>query len=265
METFGYISTLLIGIVLGLLGGGGTILALPVLVYMFQIETVTATAYSLFIVGISSAIGVISYIKKGLINIKVALFLGIPSALMVIFFRTFIIPFIPEVVFSVGGHTITKNIFLMILFSLLMLMAAYSMIRNIHVVGSKVVSLLKNQPVMLLFLGIIVGAISGLVGAGGGFLIIPVLVVFGGLDVKQAIATSLIIIAFSCLTGFLTDSVFHLMDWKFLLKITALASVGIMAGIALSKRINTVYLKPAFGWFVLTIGLYIITKETILK
>lgn len=261
MEILGYIASILIGIALGLIGGGGSILTVPVLVYLFSINPVLATAYSLFIVGATSVVGSFSYFKKGLVNIKTAIVFGIPSLLSVYFTRAYIVPAIPEVVFKINNFIVTKNILLMLVFALLMIFASYSMIRKTP--SESEITREKQQfnyPLIVLE-GAIVGILTGLVGAGGGFLIIPALVILSKLPMKEAIGTSLAIISAKSLIGFLGETTSSAIDWSLLLSITSLAILGILIGTLLSRKINGNKLKPAFGWFVLFMGIYIIVKE----
>ncbi|TDG35557.1 sulfite exporter TauE/SafE family protein [Pedobacter changchengzhani] len=265
MEVAGYISSIFIGIALGLIGGGGSILTVPVLVYIFKIDTLAATAYSLFIVGATSIVGSISYFKKQLVNFKTVLVLGIPSIFSVFLTRWYILPTIPQEIFRANGWPVTKNILLMILFALLMIFASYSMIKKDEKIDESK-STVKTQNYQSLFIkGIFIGLITGLIGAGGGFLIIPVLVKNLKLSMKMAVGTSLVIISINSLAGFLFSLSHFNVEWIFAIKIASLAILGILIGSYLSTKINGEKLKPAFGWFVLTMGIYIIVKETIIK
>jgi len=263
MEIAGYIASLVIGISLGLIGGGGSILTVPVLVYLFRVQPVLATAYSLFIVGSTSLIGSFPKYKGGEINLKTAIIFGIPSIAAVYATRAFIVPAIPAELFTIGSFVITKSLLMMILFAVLMVFASVSMIRN------------KKKPVeesdggqtfnypLIVVEGIIVGTLTGLVGAGGGFLIIPALVLLSRLPMKQAVGTSLLIIAAKSLIGFTGDLGKAEINWTLLLTVTGLAIVGIFIGNAMSKKITANSLKKGFGWFVLAMGIYIIVKELI--
>ena len=265
MEYIGYVASILIGIALGLIGGGGSILTVPVLVYLFAVEPVLATAYSLFIVGLTSAVGSVNYFKKGLVNIKTAVVFGIPSIISVFVTRAYIVPAIPQNVFYFGDFLVTKSLLLMLFFAVIMIAASYSMIKKVNVtVATEPQKQNFNYPVILLE-GAIVGIVTGLVGAGGGFLIIPALVVLSKLPMKEAVGTSLVIIAAKSLIGFFGEGGESVIDWQFLATISAFAIVGIFIGTALTKKINGDKLKPAFGWFVLVMGLYIITKEIFIK
>lgn len=264
MDITGYLASIFIGIALGLIGGGGSILTVPVLVYLFSIDAVLATAYSLFIVGTTSIVGSISYLNKRLVNVKTAIVFGIPSIASVFLTRAYIIPSIPTEVFSIGNIMITKSILLMLLFGLLMILASYSMIRKSKHSEENESQIQRFNYPLILIEGAVVGILTGLVGAGGGFLIIPALVLFSKLPMKEAVGTSLVIIAAKSLIGFLGESNATLIDWKLLLSITTFAIAGIFIGSSLSKKIDGEKIKPAFGWFVLVTGIYILLKETIL-
>ncbi|RTY90678.1 sulfite exporter TauE/SafE family protein [Flavobacterium sp. RSP46] len=265
MEYIGYFSSILIGVALGLIGGGGSILTVPVLVYLFTVEPVIATAYSLFIVGLTSAVGSVGYFKKGLVSIKTAIVFGIPSIISVFTTRAIIVPAIPKELFSVGNFILTKDLFLMLFFAVIMIIASYSMIKKDKKLASEELHEQKFNYPLILIEGTLIGIITGLVGAGGGFLIIPALVILSKLPMKEAVGTSLVIIAAKSLIGFFGEGGENVIDWQFLFTISAFAIVGISIGTALSKKINGNKLKPAFGWFVLVMGIYIITKELFLK
>lgn len=262
MNIIGYLATIFIGISLGMTGGGGSILTVPILVYLFNIDATLATAYSLFIVGSTSVVGSFSYFKKGLVKIKTAIVFGIPSIISVFLTRAFIVTAIPQEVLSISKFILTKNVFLMLLFALLMIFTSYSMIKKDTATNKTISSQQVNYPIIFID-GIVVGMLTGLVGAGGGFLIIPALVMLSKLSMKEAIGTSLVIIAANSLIGFYGVNSGTVIDWIFLSKITAFSIAGIFIGISLSKKINGAKLKPAFGWFVLIMGVYIIIKETI--
>lgn len=257
MELLGYFSAVLIGISLGLIGGGGSILTIPILVYLFKIEPENATSYSLFIVGFSSLIGTYKHYKLGNLQIKEALYFGIPSLIALLITRKFILPTIPNVVFKINQYQITKDILIMVAFSVLMIFAAFSMIKKQSETESRETNYLK-----LAFLGITIGTITGFLGAGGGFLIIPTLVLFANLSMKHAIGSSLFIIFINSTIGFLGDVINGVnINYSFLIIITSIASIGILIGTHLSKKIDGKKLKPAFGCFVLVMGIYIISKE----
>lgn len=264
MEVTGYLASLLIGISLGMIGGGGSILTVPVLVYLFSVEPVMATAYSLFIVGTTSLIGAIPKYRKGLVNLKTVIVFGLPSIFSVYLTRRFIVPAIPNHVFSLGNLEVTKPVFFMLIFAILMVFASYTMIKGNKSNEEATHEQVFNYPVII-FEGLIVGLLTGIVGAGGGFLIIPALVILSKIPMKQAVGTSLVIIAAKSLIGFLGDLSHTTMHWTFLLSVTLLAVIGIFIGDRFSKNMNADLLKKIFGWFVLVLGIYIIVKELFLK
>ncbi len=264
MEIAGFAASVFIGISLGLIGGGGSILTVPVLVYLFHIEPVLATAYSLFVVGTTGVIGSVSYFKKGLVNVKTAIIFGIPSVIAVFLTRAYIVPAIPHDILQIGQFMLTKNILLMLLFGVLMIIASFSMIKKEKQETATNVSVQSFNYPLILMEGIVVGVLTGLVGAGGGFLIIPALVLLSKLPMKEAVGTSLVIIAAKSLIGFLGENEAGNMDWMLLLKVTGFAIGGLFIGMTLSKKISGEKLKPAFGWFVLIMGICIILKETLL-
>jgi uncharacterized membrane protein YfcA len=263
MELIGYFAAVLVGITLGLVGGGGSILTVPILYYIFGIEPVTATAYSMFVVGTTAWVGSYSYFKKGLVNLRSAFVFGIPSVAAVFATRAWIVPAIPDLVFSVNNFQVTKSLLLMLVFALLMLAASYSMIRKERPSKYKSDGILISRPrYLLMFLnGLMVGSLTGLVGAGGGFLIIPALVIFNDLAIKEAVGTSLVIIGANSLLGFVGTWTQYHYDWALLLSVTGFAILGILIGTALAKKVDGAKLKPFFGWFVLVMGIVIILKE----
>jgi len=262
LPILGFTGALLMGVTLGLIGGGGSILTVPILVYLFAVDTVLATAYSLFIVGLTSLIGSFSHMRMSNVDWRTAVVFGIPSIGAVYLTRLIIIPAIPSELFTVGDFTVTKSMGLLLLFALLMLAASYSMIRKGKPKAYQTEEEVKYNYPLILLEGSVVGVITGLVGAGGGFLIIPVLVLLAGLPMKRAVGTSLVIIAAKSLIGFTGDLGGSLaINWNFLLLFSTFAALGILLGSALSKRVSNEKLKPAFGWFILVMGIFIIVRE----
>lgn len=260
-EAVGYLAAVCIGVILGLLGGGGSILSIPILVYLFSIDAVTASAYSLFIVGVTSLVGAIPKYRDHLVDVKTGIIFGIPSLLTIFSTRKWIVPAIPDVLLHTNTFTLSKRAFLLGLFAILMILASYSMIREKQIERDEG----KGSALLMVFEGIVIGLLTGLVGAGGGFLIIPALVLLTGLQFKTAVGTSLFIIAINSLTGFIGDALNYHMDWAFLLEITSLAVIGIFLGNKFQRKISAVRLRKGFGWFILGMGLYIITRELIFK
>lgn len=256
-----YVFALAIGITLGLMGSGGSILTVPVLVYIGGFLPATAINYSLFIVGITSLAGVVNYGIKKMVNFKAAFTFAIPSLISVVLVRSWLLPLIPETIITTNSFTLSKSLLLMLLFAVFMLVAARGMLRK---------STAKEEPdaspshIRLLVTGFFTGMITGLLGAGGGFLIVPALVLVLKQDIKQAVGTSLLIIALNALTGFAADLPNTQPDWGFLLGFSGISIVGLLLGVYLSKFISGAKLKPLLGWFILAMGVFIIIKELVL-
>jgi uncharacterized membrane protein YfcA len=260
----GYILAVFVGISLGLIGSGGSILTVPILVYIMAVEPVLATAYSLFIVGSTALVGGVQSARLKKVDFKTALIFGIPSIVAVYLTRAYLVPFLPETFFTFQSFTLTKPIALMLLFAVVMILASFSMIRPSKILVDEHVPMQYNYP-MILVEGTLVGVLTGLVGAGGGFLIIPALVLLAKMPMKLAVGTSLFIIAAKSLLGFLGDlKGDESIDWNLLLIFTALSILGIFIGISLAKKVEGAKLKTGFGWFVLVMGVYIILKELVL-
>ncbi|AZA92938.1 Sulfite exporter TauE/SafE [Chryseobacterium nakagawai] len=267
MFTAVFFLAVLVGSSLGLVGSGGSILTVPILVYMLGIDPVSATGYSLFVVGVTSLSGGIRSFFHQKIEFKAILFFGIPSLITVYLTRAFLMPQIPEVILKTDGFQLTKSVFLMLVFAVIMVLASVSMIRPCK-------DCEKHEDdsgydfnyLMIILMGSLVGIVTGLVGAGGGFLIIPVLVFFAKLPMKSAVGTSLFIIAINSAVGFIgfASGEHSVIDWSLLIKFSLLAVAGIFMGIFLSRKISGEKLKTGFGWFVLMMGCYILAKEIIL-
>lgn len=259
MELLGYVASILIGISLGLIGSGGSILTVPVLVYLFHVDPVLATTYSLCIVGVSSIAGVISRLRQKVLDFKIILNFGIPSILGVFLSRKFILHAIPAQFTLFQGTAISKSSFIMVFFATLMLASALSMI-----LGKNHKEIEGQEPVYgysLLFVGLAEGLITGIVGAGGGFLIIPALVILGKLPMKKAIASSLFIITIKSLVGFGGDLLHVSVNWQFLSSVVVLATLGIVTGNYLNKKMEGAKLKKGFGWFVLIMSIVILLEQ----
>lgn len=257
MEVFGYFGALTIGLILGLTGGGGSILTVPLLVYVLGYNPVTATAYSLFIVGTTSAFGAAQNYRKGFVDVKKGILFAIPSFTTVYLTRKYIVPAIPDVLLKTDFFSVSKEMFLMVLFATIMFFAALSMLRK------KQQTITEEAPSTAKFIlqTVLVGLLIGLVGAGGGFLIIPSLVFFAKLPMRKAVATSLLIIALNSLIGFTGDVQNMDINWTFLLIFTSISVIGIFIGIYLNKFLNDAQLKKGFGYFVLLMALFILSKE----
>jgi uncharacterized membrane protein YfcA len=250
MELYGYFASIFMGLSLGLIGGGGSILTVPILVYLFAINPILATAYSLFIVGLTALVGGFFYLKKDEVDLKTGFIFAFPSFIGVYLTRAYVVPKLPDPVIAFGTVVITKPHLIMAVFAVLMLFASLSMIKSkSQEVKRKPLS--PSQKVILISLeGLIVGAITGFVGAGGGFLIIPALVILVGMPMKIAVGTSLFIIAAKSLIGFIGDIQHQpYIDWKLMLSISGIAIGGLIIGVKLSKKVSEKILKKSFGIF----------------
>jgi len=263
MEIVGYFLALLVGLTLGLIGGGGSILTLPILVYVMNVNSEIGTAYSLFIVGVTALVAAIQSGRQKNIDYKTTLIFGIPSIISVYLTRKFLMPLIPKIIFSTDHLILTKQSALMLLFSIIMLLAAISMIRQKKTTNSGTTNEEVKYNYLFIFLeGTFVGSLTGIVGAGGGFLIIPALVLFAGIPMKKAIGTSLLIIAAKSLIGFIGDIQNQSeIDWVLLVLFTSISVIGSFIGMYMAKSIDNTLLKKLFAWFVLLMGIFIFSKE----
>lgn len=255
---FGFVGALTVGLILGLIGGGGSILTVPVLVYLLGYNPVLATAYSLFVVGITSMVGTYQKHRKGLVDFKTGLAFSFPSFLAVYLSRRYVVPNIPETIATFGNYELTKEMSIMLFFAIIMFLAAISMIKN----KKKDALCPTKQHYSKTFVqGLFIGTITGIIGAGGGFLYIPALVLWAHLPMKKAVGTSLVIITINSLIGFIGDVQTLKIEWQFLLVFTSMAIGGIVIGVFLSKFISGKKLKKSFGFFTIIMAIYIIYKE----
>jgi len=259
LQILGYLGALVVGLVLGLVGGGGSILTVPILVYILGYNPIIATAYSLFVVGSSSLVGTIQKMRKGFVDIKIGLAFSFPSFIAVYLSRRYLVPYLPDTLFAFNNFTLSKDVAIMVFFAFVMLLASISMIRT----KREEQQLLNiKQPYYLTFIqGLVIGTVTGLIGAGGGFLYVPALVLWAKLPMKKAVGTSLIIVTINSLIGFTGDMQTINIDWLFLLSFSAFTIIGILLGVFLSKYISGKKLKKGFGWFTLIMAVYIIYKE----
>jgi uncharacterized membrane protein YfcA len=263
MIIIGYLAAILIGVSLGLIGGGGSILTLPAMVYLFGLSPLAATSYSLFVVGSTSLVGAYINFRKGLISIKTGLLFGSISIVTVYTIRKWVLPAIPDNLFQVGDIVITKAAATMVFFALLMLFAAVKMIRGQKKVAS-IASIDRSNWRSVTAYGVLIGLLTGLLGIGGGFILIPTLVLLVKIPMKKAIGTSLFIIALNAFIGFVGDQGHTFINWPFLLIITLIAIAGMFAGTMVGQRIAGEKLKQGFGWSIALIGSFILLKELLL-
>jgi hypothetical protein len=267
IQILGYFGAFLVGLILGLIGSGGSILSMPILVYIFQVPVVLATGYSLFIVGITSLIGSIKNLKDNLINYDTTLFFSISAIISVYVTQKYILGNISDIIYSSDFMILTKEDMIMLIFSILMLVAGFFMIKKSPktIVKIKNIKTIAPNKLIVLAEGTLTGFITGLVGAGGGFIIVPILVILAKLRMKHAIATSLAIISLKSLIGFIGAVEFRgdEFDWNLLLSFTILAIIGIFVGQHFNDKVASDKLKDIFGIFVISIAIIILIKTII--
>ncbi|WP_406683202.1 sulfite exporter TauE/SafE family protein [Seonamhaeicola sp. MEBiC1930] len=259
IQILGYFGALVVGLVLGLIGGGGSILTVPLLVYLLGYNPIIATAYSLFVVGTTSLVGTFQKFKKGLVDVKTGLAFSFPSFVAVYLSRRYLVPNIPDTLFAIENFALTKEMGIMIFFSIIMLISSVSMIKNKK---NGDIPNYKQAYYKTFIQGLIIGTITGIIGAGGGFLYVPALVLWANIPMKRAVGTSLIIVTINSLIGFTGDMQTLDIDWIFLLSFTLISIIGILIGVYLSKFIGSDRLKKSFGVFTLIMAIYIVYRET---
>lgn len=245
---------LLIGVSLGLLGGGGSILTLPILKYVVGQEAHVAIASSLFVVGVTSLASLYPHAKAGRVRWQTGLVFGAASMLGA-FLAGLVAKKIPAEI-------------LLVLFAIMMVITAVAMLRGKKERASACSPDLDptaappSLPIIKVLLeGLAVGGITGLVGAGGGFLVVPALVLLGGLPMNIAVGTSLLVLAMKSFAGFAGHASNVTIDWSVLLPITGMALVGSLVGARLVSKIPASTLRRAFGWFVIVMGVFMLAQE----
>ena len=266
MEITGYACALLVGISLGVFGSGGSILTVPIMVYLFRLNPIDATGYSLFVVGITSLIGCITYLRKKLVVLRIALIFSVPSIFSVFITRKFLLPAIPNPVFVSHSFILSKEILIMILFAILMMIVAYNMIRKVEYNEPDEKVILNPNYLWLFCIGFLSGILTGILGVGGGFIIIPALVLFAKIPIRMSVGTSLLIIAFNSLSGFLEEVIAHheVLNYNFLFMFSVFSITGIFIGFRLTLKLYPSQLRKMFGWFVLIVGISVFIKEVFL-
>jgi hypothetical protein len=261
-ELFGYTSAIVVGLVIGLAGGGGSILTVPIFIYVFHIPTVLATTYSLFVVGSTSLVGSLNHLWKKSVDFRVTLAFALPSFVSVYLSRRFLVPALPDPMFQFERFSLSKSDAILYFFAFVMLIAARAMIRNDRPEEGEAADGRPRYGSLSLD-GLAVGLLTGTIGAGGGFLIVPMLVLLAGLPIHRAVATSVLIIAINSFVGFLGDIHHTNLNWNFLLPFTGLSIIGIFVGMYFARFVAPDKLKKSFGWFVLVVATYMILKEVL--
>jgi len=258
LEIVGYIAAILMGITLGSIGGGGSILTVPILVYLMGVSPVVATGYSLLIVGSVALYGAFNYYKQGLIDVKPALQFAVPSIIAVYLTRAFLMPAIPDPIITTPV-IIGKDIAIMVMFAILMVFSALMMLKNSKELKPKKDN---HHPLLILIEGAIVGVATGILGAGGGFLIIPALVLLMGMPMKRAVGASLLIIALKSLIGFIGDIQSGIeFQLPMLIYFFIATIIGMNLATRISGKIDGTQLQKVFAYFTLVIASIIFIKE----
>ena len=264
MIILGYIAAVLMGMVLGVIGGGGSILTVPILVYLMGVAPDVATGYSLLIVGATAAFGAVRYFKEGLVDVKASILFAVPSIIAVYLTRAFLMPAIPETI-AFQSLTIDKNLGIMVLFAMLMLASAAMMLKKAYSKSAPATQVVENkQPNVGLIVieGAVVGVVTGILGAGGGFLIIPALVLILGMPMKNAVGASLFIIALKSLLGFIGDLQTGIQLEMPLLPLMLVATfIGMAVSTKVAGKLDGAALQKFFAFFTLVIAVFIMTKE----
>ena len=245
MEVLTYFLLFFVGLFLGLFGGGGGILLVPILTQVAKLPYFLATSYSLFLVGVTAFLGSLYHFKKKNILYKQAFEIIIPVTIISIITRNFLYPFLPEILFS-----FSKDQFLYLLFILVMILSALLMLK-------KNITIANVSFSIKIFLFLLLGLLTGLTGLGGGFLLVPILVIFYHQSINYAIPTSLFIIALNLLVTFLFEKKI-LLDFSFLLTSLVIVLLGFVFGIFLLKKINSSDLKKYFAYFLIILAIVLL-------
>lgn len=261
----GFLLAVVVGLTLGLIGSGGTILTVPIFVYVMGVDAVMATTYALFAVGVTSVVGTVRGFFNNEIDLPEACRFGIPSLLTVFLTRTFLLPLVPETI-RFGSFEIHQSIALMIIFALIMFASGISMVISSSSLTGYTLAAEKSSAAKTTILAVLVGLITGVAGAGGGFLIVPALLSVLRLSIRKAVSTSLLIISVNSLFGMLGDmEKIKDFDWFILCGYTLFAIIGIFAGFSLSEKVSSSVLKKVFGYFIICLSIFILCKELLLS
>lgn len=259
MELFGYASLIGVGVLLGMMGSGGSILSVPILVYLFSLDVVVASSYALFTVGTTSLIGTVLKHRDRVVDLSTVLQFGLPSLLATFCTRKWIVCNLPDVLFMYGSVPITRRAILLSVFAMVIMISSTMVIRGSQSGARE--SAASPNPLALILGGLGVGVLSGLAGIGGGFLILPTIVLFAGLRFTAAVGSALPIIAMNSLVGFVGGLSSHSVDWIFLISISTLAAFGIFLGDIFTSRFSPHILKRVFGWSAFLLGVWIMLEE----
>lgn len=260
LHIIGYLGAVLVGFVLGLMGGGGALISIPILVYLFHIEVSVATSYSLFLIAITASSGAYHNIRKNLVDYNAALYYGIPSVISVFAVRRWVMPNLPKVIFTIGNFPVSKSLFILVVLVIVMVMAAYKMIVSNDAELDKTEH--KINHFRLSFFAVLIGSFLGLVGGGGGFLMVPALIYFANVHLKKAVGTALVLVAVNSFIGFLGDLSSHIqIDWALFATFLFFSIGGVFIGHYMVAYTQGNKMKKYFGYFLLVVAAFIVIKE----
>lgn len=259
MYVIGIILAFVIGVVLGLVGGGGSILTVPLVHYFFGTSMLLATTYSLFVVAVAASIGVIQRLPNNQVDFRKGFIFVVPSMLTAFSIRLWIMPLFP-ISFSVYNFELSRDITITVLLVFVMLYTAFRTL-----LGKTRINRGETSIPEIVMFGVLTGLLSGFIGAGGGFIIVPILLRMG-LDMKKAVGTSMLIIAiqsFVALAGdFFNKEIMSNegIDWGLLLSITGITVAGVLVGTLFQKKVSGVILRKIFSYVLLVVAVGLIYK-----
>ncbi len=267
-ESFRFLIGVLIGGVLGLTGGGGSLL-LPTFTYLFEFPVQLATGYTLILTGATAAVGVVPRIRNQEVDYAAAVCLVLPVLLGTLLVRAWLFELVPDVVLEIAGTPVGKRTLVMFIFAGIVLLSWATMI---GLIGSN----LKPNPEMrtahplrycalMTICGLAIGILSAFIGAGGGVMLVPLMVIVMGLEMRTVIGTTLLIVAIKSTIGFVGDiwTQGARIDVLFLAKFFGAMGIGVLLGATVAQRVSPSALKIGFAWFLLSIALFVILKELV--
>lgn len=267
-EGLPYLIGVFIGLALGMTGGGGSLL-LPTFIYLCGFTVQLATGYTLILTGATAAIGVVPRIRKKEVDYATAITLAIPVLIGTLLVRVWLLKMVPEILFEVGGYQLGKRTFVMMIFASIVLLSWATMI---GLIGGNLKSnpnLRSEQPsryfVILSICGLAIGILTAFIGAGGGVILVPLMVIVMGLEMRTVVGTTLLIVAIKSTIGFAGDLLTQgaAIDFVFLAQFLTAMGIGVLLGSAVANRISPNALKIGFAWFLLFIALFVIIKESL--
>lgn len=254
MHLAGLFLAVVIGVILGLIGGGGSILTVPLVEYFFGESTYSATTYSLIVVTVASLFGVFQRIGKQLFAVREALIFVVPSMIVAFFIRAMVLEWIPES-FVIGNMPFSRDLLLSVLLALVMLFVAFRMMRPVKNSEEAVMPGIAK----ILLMGALTGALSGFLGAGGGFIIVPILMGMG-LEIRKAVATSMLIIVIQSVVALMGDVVSKAqtgglqLDWKLVFYLSALSVLGVFIGTLFQQKVTGKFLRRMFATVLIVVA-----------